>query len=184
MGRSMAGRLGYVALGVTVGLALAIYGLGLRPPTALAGIMSVKCATPKAKPKPRPTHTVPSRVVVDPATGMSVQASNLHQDNGGDTPPPAGDAFLVVHVFIYNGGSSAQDYNPLDFHLHGQIDQTDYDSDALDINVSPTLDYGTLAPGHSIAGDIVFQVPDNGQGYTLTWTPQFGSPALTVPITP
>jgi len=124
-------------------------------------------------------------IVADRATGLSVLATHLHFDNGGDMPPKAGNAFAVVHVILTNGGQSVQDYSLINFVLHGDVDSINYMPGALDLKVSNTLlGTGKLPAGQKVAGDLAFEVPLGHQTYTLQWTPGYDGAPVNVPLNP
>lgn len=116
--------------------------------------------------------------------GVVVTATNFHADSGGDFGgPPTGQTYAVVHVSLTNNGSSDADYNEMTFALQGANDHVKYDGGAFDTNISnTTLGSGKIAPGQTIAGDLAFQVPDNGQKYGLFWTPDFLGDSIPVDL--
>lgn len=164
-------RVLYIALGIGIGISIAGHATAARP--------SLVTACPSSTPIAHGAHTF----VTDQATGMSVQASGLHADANGDEPPKPGHIYLVIHVLLHNGGTRPADYNPFDFVLHGSHDAHNYDADALDTNISNTaLNAGTLQPGRFVAGDLAFEVPHNGQTYTLEWDHGAYGDYMDVPI--
>lgn len=173
----IATRVGYVGIGGIAGMAFAVYGLGLKPPSALAQLPFAPC-------KPAAIVSQPSGPsVVDKASGVRVSASQFHFDTGGELPPPAGKKYAVVHIVMHNGGKAAYDYNMLDFALHGMGNSVNYSGDAIDISISNTMfGSGKLAAGQTIAGDIAFEVPAKSQKYTLQWTPGFDQTPLTISL--
>lgn len=167
-------RVIYLAVGLIIGLSLAAHSAGatVRLPAA--------CTSPT----PTAHHGSSLPYATDPNTGMSVQASHLHVDTNGDEAPKPGNQYMVVHVLIHNGGTKPQDYNALDFALHGASDQHNYQGDAFDTNIANTmLSSGKLRPGRFISGDIAFEVPKH-QHYTLQWSPDFDNAPIDVPLNP
>lgn len=123
--------------------------------------------------------------MTDQATGLSVFATHVHFDKGGDMPPKSGSVYAVVHVTLTNGGPGVQDYSLINFVLHGDADSINYRPGALDLKVSNTLlGTGKLPAGQKVAGDLAFEVPLSHQTYTLQWTPGYDGAPVNVPINP
>ncbi len=170
--RGIITRTGYIGVGLGIGLAFAVHSANAAPPASLRPLASSPCNTSA----PHGTYAV------DPSTGETVTASHLHVDTENKSSK-AGHEFLIIHLLIHNGGKKAASYNPLYFALHGARDQVNY-SEALDFGLTP-MSSGQLAPGQSVAGDIAFDVPANGQKYILQWDPSYGfNVPITVPINP
>lgn len=106
----------------------------------------------------------------DQDSHVCVSASNLHRDSGGDSPPPPGSQFAVVHIKLVNQGNQSYDYNEFDFVLKGADTHVDYQPDAIDLNISnSSLGAGTLLPGDIVEGDLAFQTPSGEESYSLHW---------------
>jgi hypothetical protein len=87
-----------------------------------------------------------------------------------------------VHVSLVNNGSSPADYNALDFQLEGSPSNVRYDAIGIDENINDTLNSGTLNPGDTVAGDLVFEVPTSDTSFGLLWQPDIFGSQYTVPI--
>ncbi len=140
-----------------------------------------KVAKPAKPARPAPAPQAPTDVC-DPGSNVCASANNLHQDSGGEVPPPSGQQFVVVHVKLVNNGSQSADYNPFDFILKGADTHVDYQPDAIDINVSNSLEAGTLLSGDIVEGDLVFQAPSGENSFSLIWQPDITQDPMGVPI--
>jgi hypothetical protein len=117
------------------------------------------------------------------ANGVTVTARNLHVDPNGDSPPPAGQAYIAVRVTLHNAGTSSAHYNLNDFSLQAQEDNIVYQVSFMDTAIDNTrLGYGMLAPGGTVSGDLSFQVPQTDTHFRLYWTPIAFGDAIRVPI--
>jgi len=87
--------------------------------------------------------------------------------------PQAGNEYIVVRVKLVNNSGAEVTYNPFDFHVKsgtGNITNTDF-STPQSYTANNILNYGTLAVGGSVEGDIIFQVPIGDHKAELTWQP-------------
>jgi hypothetical protein len=122
-------------------------------------------------------------ILCDPDSNVCASARNMHQDSGGDLPPPSGQQFVVVHVKLVNNGSQSADYNELGFVLKGADTHVDYQPEAMDTNITNTeLSSGSLLAGDIVEGDIAFQAPSGENSFILFWQPNFLASAMAVPI--
>jgi hypothetical protein len=143
---------------------------------------SIRFAKPGKSTKPAPAPKAPADVC-DPDSNVCASARNMHQDSGGDLPPPSGQQFVVVHVKLVNNGSQSADYNELDFVLKGADTHVDYQPEAMDTNITNTeLSSGSLLAGDIVEGDIAFQAPSGENSFILFWQPNFLASAMAVPI--
>jgi hypothetical protein len=136
-------------------------------------LTQVDTSTPT--PIPTPTQATPSKIgetiTVNgvACTFVSVMPLQAHEFN----TPQAGNEYIVVRVKLVNNSGAEFDYNPLDFHVKsgsGNIKDTDF-SNPQSYTANNILNYGTLAVGGSVEGDIIFQVPIGDHKAELTWQP-------------
>ena len=129
---------------------------------------------------PAPTPTVltgsaPAKTVTH--DGLTVQASNLRQiSGGGHSRQPAGQQDIVVQIQLTNQGTHPASYNALDFQLEDGTDHVRHN--AADIFFPTSLSSGSIVPGETLGGEIVFRVPATEHRFTLVRTP-----TVPVPIT-
>lgn len=67
----------------------------------------------------------------------------------------SGKQFVVMNVTITNNGEDKYEYNPYDFKLDDNGNQTD--ADEITSSINDTLDSGTLAKGATVTGNLVGQ---------------------------
>jgi len=94
--RGIITRASYIGIGLGVGLAFAVHSTNAAPPASLRPLASSPCNTSAPH----------GKYAVDPATGMTVTATNLHVETG-DKPSKASQEYMVVHLLIHNGGKAA-----------------------------------------------------------------------------
>ncbi len=92
--------------------------------------------------------------------------------NDYDKPKP-GNQFIVVHVKLNNGSSDEKDYNPLYFHVKSGAGDITNEVFTFHYTANNRLNFGKLAPGGSVEGDITFQVPIGDHKAELTWQPNY-----------
>jgi hypothetical protein len=97
------------------------------------------------------------RITVDPT-----QRSNVHR--------PPDTEYMTAHVQLYNTGSGYAHVDPTDFHVKAGAG-TNVSEEAA---IVTTLGAGTLAPGESLAADLVFNVERGNRVIELTWSPRLG----------
>jgi Domain of unknown function (DUF4352) len=104
----------------------------------------------------------------DPATQMQVTVSNVQRTTGYSNQPQ-----VVFYVSITNNGSSAHDYNPLDFTCVDEGNQEHSGDSLLQSPFSDAeLSYGALAPGDTRAGWVGCDMP-SGSRLRVTWDDAF-----------
>lgn len=93
--------------------------------------------------------------------GMEIKVNSVDFNTGGEyNTPKEGTQFVVVNLTLTNNGKKSLDYNPYDFKLDDNGNQTDFssylgtDNNGNDL-VTDELNSGTLAPGASVSGTIV-----------------------------
>ncbi len=94
------------------------------------------------------------------------------------TIPKAGDEFIVVNVKLTNNGVSDIDYYTIDFYARSSSGNTiSAVSGAPSSYTSNNLldNNGTIAPGNSVQGDLVLQIPIGDHNAELLWEPYWGN---------
>jgi hypothetical protein len=87
--------------------------------------------------------------------------------------PAANHEFVAVSIRLVNISAATVSYGLHDFTLQdqaGNLVNADVGGSALIGAITPP-DQGTIPPGGSIAGDIVFQTPMSDHAATLVWQP-------------
>src|SRR6266487_3958889 len=106
--------------------------------------------------------------------GVQATLVSAKTNPGGEfDTPKAGNIYVIVHVKLHNTSDQEQNYNEFDFHVKsgtGNITNQDYLSTE---NSSDLLNSGTLSPGGTAEGDLVFQVKKGDHKAELTWQPSF-----------
>jgi hypothetical protein len=106
--------------------------------------------------------------------GVQATLVSAKTNPGGEfDTPKAGNIYVIVHVKLHNTSDQEQNYNEFDFHVKsgtGNITNQDYLSTE---NSSNLLNSGTLSPGGTAEGDLVFQVKKGDHKAELTWQPSF-----------
>lgn len=107
---------------------------------------------------------------------VGVTPTSAKKSNGGQyDEPSAGHIFVVVQLAMKNYSTQEYDYSPSDFMVmdtSGNLMDEGYHS-----FVQHRLDIGTLAPGGTVIGEVVFEVPtDKLSGLKLAWRPTYDSP--------
>lgn len=88
-----------------------------------------------------------------------------------DIQPKSGDSYYAVHVTIKNGTSDTVDYNEFDFHVfNGAGASVDW-AIVTAVASNEQLSSGSLAPGGSVGGDLVAELPTGDKGAKLVWNP-------------
>ncbi|RDG18008.1 DUF4352 domain-containing protein [Leuconostoc pseudomesenteroides] len=87
--------------------------------------------------------------------GVQFKVNKVDYTNGdGDIDSPdSGKQYVVVNITITNNSDDKIDYNPFDYKLDDNGNQTDFDSTVS--TVDSELNSGTLAKGASVTGNLV-----------------------------
>lgn len=98
--------------------------------------------------------------------------------------PAANHAYVAIAVRVTNRGSTPVTYRLSDFLLRDQAGTAfDPDPGAAGLASASALPLqGSLQPGTSRTGELVFEVPMSDHGATLVWQPSVGA-KITVPVT-
>ena len=94
------------------------------------------------------------------------------------TIPKAGDEFIVVNVKLTNNGVSDIDYYTINFYTRSSSGNTipAVDGAPSSYTSNNLLDNnGTIAPGNSVQGDLVLQIPIGDHNAELLWEPYWGN---------
>lgn len=169
----------FVGCVVLAGISQAFGGGNGASPTTLA---TATISKPRPTTTPIPTAT-PSGPVIDHVGGTLVTSDGYQctlmsvtklAPGEFDTVRP-GDTYVVVTVRLVNKTGQEQDYNELDFHVkdsNGNITDTTY---AGSYSANRELNYGKLADGGTVTGDLVFEVGKTDHKAMLLWEPGFSS---------
>lgn len=89
--------------------------------------------------------------------GVQFKVNKVDFTNGDPDidSPDSGKQYVVMNITITNNGDEKYDYNPFDFQLDDNGNQTD--TTEITSGVSDTLNSGTLAKGGSVTGNLVGQ---------------------------
>ena len=132
--------------------------------------------------------TTPERTALTPTTEVGVgqtaqiseppQEVKVNQVQSKYTPPSgaraaqSGNQFILVDVSLTNTtNDTTTEYLPSKFSIEDS-DGTLWPHTIM-IQVPDALNYsGSLAPGQTVRGNIVFEVPQNGSGFKLRYQPE------------
>lgn len=148
------------------------------PVTSVQTTTSNQSTTPASQTTPvssSGTNSIGNPVVVDSTWTVTV---NSAKTSSGDSvfAPKSGNTYLVVDVTVKNTSTSNQTVSSLLlFSLKDSTGQQ-YDETITDIGKSPD---GTLAPGETLRGQIVYEVPISQRSFTLSFQADFGGTDLT-----
>lgn len=89
--------------------------------------------------------------------GVQFKVNKVDYTNGDPDvdSPDSGKQYVVMNVTISNNGDDKYDYNPFDFKLDDNGNQTD--TTEVTSGIKDTLSSGTLAKGASVTGNLVGQ---------------------------
>ena len=121
------------------------------------------------------TNTVGNPVVVDSTWTVTV---NSAKTSSGDSvfTPKNGNTYLIVDVTVKNTSASNQTVSSLIFFSLKDSTGQQYDQAFTDIGKSPD---GTLAPGETLRGQLVYEVPTSQNSFTLSFQADFQGTDLT-----
>lgn len=98
-----------------------------------------------------------------------VKVTNVEKSNGSDYDKPKdGMEFVIVTVFIKNGGNSEISYNPYDFKMQNSKGQIT-DEGFTTVNSDTQLNSGNLASNGEISGTMAFEQPLNDNALVLKY---------------
>ncbi|MFZ2577878.1 MAG: DUF4352 domain-containing protein [Lactococcus hircilactis] len=105
---------------------------------------------------------------------VEFKVNKVSYSNGGEmSKPNDGNQYVIVNVTITNKGDESVDYNPYDFKLDSNGNQTSLSEYATDDDgnnlAGNELSSGTLAKGGSVTGSMVGQAK-KGDKYKLIYT--------------
>jgi hypothetical protein len=100
---------------------------------------------------------------------------------GQYSAPKPGMRWLGLDVIVENTGGAALDYNPF-FSRMKTADSREYPPTFAAVDVSPLLQSGTQQVGDSVRGWILFEIPQDAQLATLTYSVYNAAPRVTVDL--
>ncbi len=88
--------------------------------------------------------------------GYKIKVNSVSYSSGNEyEQPDSGKQYVIVNVTITNDTDESQDYNPYDFKLNADGNNTDLDEIYTDVD--NTLNAGSLDKGASVTGNMVGQ---------------------------
>lgn len=88
--------------------------------------------------------------------GYKIKVNSVSYSSGNEyEQPDSGKQYVIVNVTITNNTDESQDYNPYDFKLNADGNNTDLDEIYTDVD--NTLNAGSLDKGASVTGNMVGQ---------------------------
>jgi len=102
------------------------------------------------------------------ADGVTLKLNKVDFNDGSSlSTPDSGKAYVIVNVTITNVDKNKVSYNPLDFKLDDNGNQTDLTELAMDDNgnkiTNDDLKYGDLSKGASVTGSMIGQATKNNK---------------------
>lgn len=89
----------------------------------------------------------------------------------GNSHHPPEREYLTAHIQLHNTGTSYAHYDSSDFPVQTGTGNTMSET----VAIISSFGSGELAPGGSIGGDLVFNVPRGNGAVELTWSPLLGA---------
>lgn len=102
------------------------------------------------------------------ADGVTLKLNKVDFNDGSSlSTPDSGKAYVIVNVTITNVDKNKVSYNPLDFKLDDNGNQTDLTELVMDDNgnkiTNDDLKYGDLSKGASVTGSMIGQANKNNK---------------------
>lgn len=102
------------------------------------------------------------------ADGVTLKLNKVDFNDGSSlSTPDSGKAYVIVNVTITNVDKDKVSYNPLDFKLDDNGNQTDLTELVMDDNgnkiTNDDLKYGDLSKGASVTGSMIGQATKNNK---------------------
>lgn len=102
------------------------------------------------------------------ADGVTLKLNKVDFNDGSSlSTPDSGKAYVIVNVTITNVDKNKVSYNPLDFKLDDNGNQTDLAELVMDDNgnkiTNDDLKYGDLSKGASVTGSMIGQATKNNK---------------------
>jgi len=102
------------------------------------------------------------------ADGVTLKLNKVDFNDGSSlSTPDSGKAYVIVNVTITNVDKNKVSYNPLDFKLDDNGNQTDLTELVMDDNgnkiTNDDLKYGDLSKGASVTGSMIGQATKNNK---------------------
>ncbi|MEI6101734.1 MAG: DUF4352 domain-containing protein [Eubacteriales bacterium] len=89
---------------------------------------------------------------------ITITKTEHSQGSGGIMPGRDTDEFVILTVQLKNTGKTALDFEAKDFHLQNSKDE-ETGSSPYDIGQAPALKSGTLQPGETAVGTLLYTEP-------------------------
>ncbi|AYC66735.1 DUF4352 domain-containing protein [Lactobacillus delbrueckii subsp. bulgaricus] len=100
--------------------------------------------------------------------GYEIKVNSVKFSQGSEyNRPDSGKQFVIINLTITNHTDESQDYNPFDFKLNADGNNTDLD--AIDTDVDNTLDAGSLDKGASVSGNLVGEAKTSAKTLQLQY---------------
>lgn len=100
--------------------------------------------------------------------GYEIKVNSVKFSQGSEyNRPDSGKQFVIINITITNHTDESQDYNPFDFKLNADGNNTDLD--AIDTDVDNTLDAGSLDKGSSVSGNLVGEAKTSAKTLQLQY---------------
>jgi uncharacterized protein DUF4352 len=156
------------AIGLFVVLPMVLWmplGCGGQASSAGGTSTPVPTETEAAKITPAPSeYTVGESADIDDETLKVNEVEHDYSPSSGSSSPLPGDEFIRVNVTVSNEGSTPQAYNEFYYKVE---DSKGLQRGVSLVPVSEGFTLGTLAPGQTVTGNMVFEVPQGESGLKL-----------------
>ncbi len=149
-------------------------------PTSIPTSAPIPTDIPTFAPTSVPTPVGPSKIagtiIVSDIACTYISVQTLQSD--GFVLPKPGNTFIVVHVKLINESSSSFSYSEFDFQaISGSGNGTNIEVPPSTYTANDELNIGTLIPGGTVQGDLIFEIPIGDHKAELSWQPSsLGSP--------
>ncbi|MDD6407262.1 MAG: DUF4352 domain-containing protein [Lactobacillus equicursoris] len=104
--------------------------------------------------------------------GYEIKVNSVKFSQGDDfNKPDSGKQYVIVNITITNHTNESQDYNPFDFKLNADGNNTDFDE--VNTDVDNTLESGSLDKGAKVTGNLVGQAKTSAKKLQLQYKTSF-----------
>lgn len=104
---------------------------------------------------------------------VTLDSVRLVTPNQDDQPPARGDSYYALRVTMVNHSSSVVAYNEYDFAVYNGAGASAPPPFLLSVPINQMLNSGNLAPGGTVTGLLVAELPTHDNGAKLVWNPLF-----------
>ena len=107
---------------------------------------------------------------------VACTVTSLKYSTGDSTvTSQSGDEFAVLHIKLANHSTQTQQYEAVDFYITNSTGTAILNSTLVPKAYAKQLNVGSLAPGQSVEGNLVFEIARSDHGQALNWEPNLNA---------